>query len=34
MEINDLYDMQVYAAGLELGLEKLHHENAARMFIM
>lgn len=34
MEINDLWDMQIYAAGLDAVQESRHYENAARMFIM
>lgn len=34
MEINDLWDMQVYAAGLDAVRESEHYENAARIFII
>lgn len=34
MEINDLWDMQVYAIGLDAVRESEHYENAARIFII
>lgn len=33
IEIQDMHDVYVYAAGLEYDRERLHYENAARLFI-
>lgn len=34
IEIQDMHDVYVYAAGLDGELEHLHYENAAKLFIL